>query len=180
MKPSDFFVKEDIHRVEEAIAIVLKKESADLEATVLTKDGRHIPFEFAGSLLKNKRGEAVGICGISRDITERKRAEEALRESEERYKLLFNSITDAVYVHYVSPEKPGKIVAVNESACRMLGYTVDEFLQMEIKDIDVPEQAGKIPSIHEKLFRDGHALFETDHVAKDGKRIPVRDQYSPV
>jgi PAS domain S-box-containing protein len=78
MKPGDFFVREDIPRVEEAIAIVLKKEFADLEATVLTKDGRHIPFEIAGSLLKNKHGEAVGISGISRDITERKQAEEAL------------------------------------------------------------------------------------------------------
>jgi PAS domain S-box-containing protein len=114
------------------------------------------------------------ICRTSLiEITERKRAEEALHESKERYKMLFNSIVDAVYVHYVSPEKPGKFVAVNESACRMLGYTAAELLQMEVKDIDVPEQTEKMPSIQEKLYKDGYALFETLHLAKDGRRIPV-------
>jgi PAS domain S-box-containing protein len=107
------------------------------------------------------------------DITERKRVEEALRDSEGRYRLLFNGITDAVYVHEVSVETPGKFFAVNDSACRMLGYTRDEFLQMEVKDIDVREQAEKLPFVHEKLFRDGYALFEGCHVAKDGRRIPV-------
>ncbi len=104
---------------------------------------------------------------------EGKQAEEALKDSEGRYRLLFNGITDAVYVHEVSVEKPGKFFAVNDSACRMLGYTMDEFLQMEVKDIDIAEQAEKIPSVHEKLFRDGYALFEGCHVAKDGRRIPV-------
>ena len=104
---------------------------------------------------------------------QRKQTQKALKESEERYRFLFNGITDAVYVHEVSVEKPGKFIAVNNSACSMLGYTMDEFLQMEVKDIDTPEQSEKIPSIHEKLFRDGYALFETCHVAKDGRRIPV-------
>lgn len=106
-------------------------------------------------------------------ITERKRADDMLKQSEERYRLLFNGITEAVYVHEAIPENPGKFLAVNNSACRMLGYTRDEFLQMEVKDIDTPEQSEKIPAILEKLFRDGHAIFETCHVAKDGRRIPV-------
>jgi diguanylate cyclase (GGDEF)-like protein/PAS domain S-box-containing protein len=104
---------------------------------------------------------------------QRKQTQKALKESEERYRFLFNGIRDAVYVHEVSVEKPGKFIAVNNSACSMLGYTMDEFLQMEVKDIDTPEQSEKIPSIHEKFFRDGYALFETCHVAKDGRRIPV-------
>jgi diguanylate cyclase (GGDEF)-like protein/PAS domain S-box-containing protein len=104
---------------------------------------------------------------------ERKLAKEALKESEELYQLLFNGITDAVYVHEVSVEKPGKIIAVNDCACRTLGYTAGELLQMEVGDIDIPEQSGNIPSIHEKLFGDGYTLFETCHVAKDGRRIPV-------
>jgi diguanylate cyclase (GGDEF)-like protein/PAS domain S-box-containing protein len=108
-----------------------------------------------------------------KDKKEKKAARQALRESEERYRFLFNGILDAVYVHEVSVEKPGKFIAVNDGACSMLGYTMDEFLQMEVKDIDIPEQSEKIPSIHEKLYRDGYALFETCHVAKDGRRIPV-------
>jgi PAS domain S-box-containing protein len=99
--------------------------------------------------------------------------EEALIDSEVQCRLLFNGITDAVYVHEVSVEKPGKFYAVNDSACRMLGYTRDEFMQMGVKDIDIAEQSEKTTSVHEKLFRDGYALFEGCHVAKDGRRIPV-------
>jgi len=139
---------------------VLKKVMSDLEVSRAELKERNI--ELARTLEE-----------LARDITERKQTEEALRDSEGRYRLLFNGITDAVYVHEVSVEKPGKFYAVNDSACRMLGYTRDEFMQMEVKDIDIAEQSEKISSVHEKLFRDGYALFEGCHVAKDGRRIPV-------
>lgn len=121
--------------------------------------------------LKELTNDMIG--SISREITERKQMENILKEKEERYRELFETVTDAVLVHYVSHEKPGKFIAANESACKMFGYTADEFLQMEIKDIDIPEQAIKIPVILEKLFKDGHTLFETEHVTKDRRRIPV-------
>jgi PAS domain S-box-containing protein len=123
--------------------------------------------------IRDSSGQIIRSVGMVQDITERKRVEEALRDSEEQYRLLFNGITDAVYVHEVSVEKPGKFFAVNDSACKMLGYTRDEFMKMEVKDIDIPEQAEKILPVNEKLFRDGYATFEGCHVAKDGKRIPV-------
>jgi PAS domain S-box-containing protein len=139
----------------------------------ITKEGKPFPTLMTSTVLKDKKGNPYALVGIAKDITERKRTDKVLRDSEEKYRLLFNGITDAVYVHEVSVEKPEKFIAVNNSACRMLGYTMDEFLQMEVKDIDIPEQSEKIHSIHEKLFRDGYALFETFHVAKDGRRIPV-------
>ena len=121
----------------------------------------------------DEKKELQAVVEILRDITERKLAEEALKESEERFRLLFHGMRDAIYVHEASPEKPGRFIAVNESACRMLGYTEEDLLRMDVKDIDIPEQAGHILAIHEKLFREGHALFETFHVAKDGRKIPV-------
>jgi PAS domain S-box-containing protein len=139
----------------------------------ITKDGKPFPTLMTSTVLKDKQGKPYALVGIAKDISEHKRTEEVLRDSEEKYRLLFNGITDAVYVHEVSVEKPKKFIAVNNSACRMLGYTMDNFLQMEVKDIDIPEQSENIPSIHEKLYRDGYALFETFHVAKDGRRIPV-------
>ena len=109
----------------------------------------------------------------NRMLADRRQAEESVRESEERYRLLYDGITDAIYVHEVSPAKPGKFLDVNDAACGMLGYTKEEFLQMEVNNIDAPEQAEKIPLIQKKLLRDRHVLFETHHVAKDGRRIPV-------
>ena len=147
--------------------------------------GEKISFEFKETIQGNlfyfnvslnpiiSEGKITWVSALSVDVTEQKHMEELLKEREERYRELFNGVTDAIYLHYVSPEKPGKFIAVNEAACRMLGYTKNEFMQMEVKHINVPEQTEKIPAILEKLFRDGYNLFETEHVAKDGRRIPV-------
>jgi PAS domain S-box-containing protein len=147
-------------------------QSRFMEYRLYNKYGGFVDVETAATVVYHE-GKPIGIQGIAHDITERKHMEILLKESEEKYRLLFNELKDAVYVHEVSAEKPGKFVAVNQTACKMLGYTEEEFLQMEVKDIDVPKQAMKIPSIQKKLFETGHVLFETNHLAKDGKIIPV-------
>jgi PAS domain S-box-containing protein len=140
---------------------------------ILTRDGKRRLIAWNNTVLKDEKGDVVSVTSIGEDITERKLSLDALKESEERYRLLFHGLRDAVYVHEISPEKPGKFIAVNETACRMLGYTEEELLRMDVKDIDIPEQAENISALHERLFRDGHALFETFHVAKGGRKIPV-------
>ena len=72
MQLVDFFLEEDVRRVLDAVEIALKDGYAGVEARVLTKNGRNIPYEFSGTLLKNHEGKPVGLCGIGRDITERK------------------------------------------------------------------------------------------------------------
>src|SRR5271157_4858981 len=71
--------------------------------------------------LRDPHGNIVGTFGISRDITRRKLVEEALRKGEERYRLLFNSIKDAVFVHGLTSEgKIGTLIEVNDVACERL------------------------------------------------------------
>jgi PAS domain S-box-containing protein len=147
------------------------KTSPLMEQEYIRLDGSRVPVETTAGAIRFQNRDAHLV--FIRDITERKQAEKSLREEEEKYRILFHGIVDAVYVHEVYPDKPGKFLAVNETACRMLGYTEDEFLQMEVQDIDTPQQAKNISAIQEKLFRDRHALFETYHIAKDGRRIPV-------
>ena len=79
MKPTAFFLKEDIQQIEEAVNRIIKEGYASTEASAVTKDGKHIPFEFIGSLLKDYKGIPIGICGIGRDITERKMLEEKIK-----------------------------------------------------------------------------------------------------
>ncbi|MHB9098132.1 MAG: hybrid sensor histidine kinase/response regulator [Syntrophales bacterium] len=92
-----------------------------------------------------------------------------------RYRLLFNHVSDAVFVHYGPDEHnlPGKFIEVNDVACRRLGYTREELLKMSPPDIDAPETVPKLPAMMEKLFRDKQALWEGTHIGKDGRRIPV-------
>lgn len=84
MKPIDFFKREDISRVAEAIEKVVKEGYAIVEATGVTKDGRQIPYEFTGTLLNDYKGNPIGISGVGRNITERKQRE---REMEAIYTL---------------------------------------------------------------------------------------------
>jgi PAS domain S-box-containing protein len=75
-KPIDFFLGEDIQRIAEAVERIYKEGTSKTEANFVLKDGRQIPCEFTGSILKDSKGNIIGFSGTGRDITERKRAEE--------------------------------------------------------------------------------------------------------
>ena len=104
------------------------------------------------------------------DITGRRRAEAALRESEARYRTLFEGIDDAILVHDVE----ANILDVNEAACRRLGYTRDELLRMKITDIDAPDHAaGFSARLARQLAEGGLSKIDGVHIARDGRRIRV-------
>lgn len=114
------------------------------------------------------------IYSVSKDVTDRVKAEEAARENEERYRILFSNINDAVFVHeFTDDEMPGKFIEANDVACQRLGYTREELLNMSPKDIDAPEGWALVPGVMAKLKADSHIMWEGIHVTKGGKKIPV-------
>ena len=82
MKPTDFFCNEDKERVVAAIREEVKEGSASVDALVVTKDKRQIPYEFNASLIRNHAGKIMGISGIGRDLTERNKLEAQLRHAQ--------------------------------------------------------------------------------------------------
>lgn len=77
---ADFHPREDVPRIEATIAQIVATGKAQLaETRILTKDGRAIPYELSGALLRDEDGMPVAVAGLGRDISERRRAEEALR-----------------------------------------------------------------------------------------------------
>jgi PAS domain S-box-containing protein len=113
------------------------------------------------------------VLGVISDITHRHQAEEEIRRSEEKYRLLFNSISDAIYFHEVGDDGRGRFVEVNDGACKLMGYTREEFLQLSPKVLDDPNELTDAEVVQQKLHHDGHVVFERIHVTKDGRRIPV-------
>jgi PAS domain S-box-containing protein len=82
MTVTDFFRKDDMERISETIRGVLKEDSANIEAIGVTKDGRQIPYEWNAALLKDAHDNPIGISGVGRDTSERKKAEEENKKLE--------------------------------------------------------------------------------------------------
>ena len=102
------------------------------------------------------------------DITERKHAEEMLRESEEKYRTLFDSAGDSIFIH----NEEGKILAFNTLASERLGYTTPELMSLTVKDVDSETDAQQAPERIARVMEHANLSFETMHRSKDGSLIP--------
>lgn len=108
------------------------------------------------------------------DITGRKRSEEALRESEIRYRTLFNALQDAVLLSPVDGEGvPLGYIQVNEAASHMYGYSINELLGMGPQDLVAPEYRALIQALGIQLIKNGHYRVEREDRTKSGRRVPV-------
>jgi len=116
--------------------------------------------------LKDKNGKIINYVSSQHNITERKRAEDALRESEERYRAIFNQAADSIVL--VDGET-GDLVEFNEKTYENLGYTREEFKKLKIPDFEAIEFAEEVAKHIKKIIRKGSDVFETKHRTKGGE-----------
>lgn len=138
----------------------------------MRKDGSLLPVSMVASPVM-KNGVITGAVASFHDISGRLAAERVIRESEERYRALFNGSSDAIFVCLLTPEGLGTLVEVNEVACRRLGYSRDELLALSADELDATDSLGDFPLIAERVLAEGEAVYVTEHRAKNGSKMPV-------
>lgn len=111
-----------------------------------------------------------GVIGRGRDITEKKKAEERLLESERKYRGLYESISDGVMRVGID----GRITDCNQPLTSMLGRSAEELSLLSYTDITPPEMRGAEKEIlKERLFQNGFCEYEKEFMTKDGSRVPA-------
>jgi PAS domain S-box-containing protein len=167
----DFFTKEHAQQAYDDEQRIMRTGAAliGLEEKETWPGGRVTWVSTSKVPLRDANGHITGLVGISRDITEHKRMEEALAEQAETYRALFSTAFDGV----VEMDGQLQIVDANRVYCRLLGYNRVELLGrslLEIAGNATPEQARRQIK---QLQREGGGRFETLHRAKDGRMVAV-------
>ncbi|HEY3123262.1 MAG TPA: PAS domain S-box protein [Thermoanaerobaculia bacterium] len=145
------------------------------EVVGLKADGSRFEMEVTPARM-TFQGKAA-TQAILRDITDRRRAEQALRESEERYRLLFENNPQPMWVF---DKETLAFLAVNEAACRHYGYTLEEFLAMTIRDIRTSED---VPTLQRSVASESDEFQKAGvwrHRKKDGTEIAVEISSHPL
>lgn len=134
----------------------------------LTKDGKKLVCEWYNNPLIDSEGNVIGVALMALDITERKMAEEALREREEQYRSIFEATSEGLIIN----DFEGFVVEANPAACQMYGYTYEEFIGLHATEFLHPDDRQRAANDLQNMFENGgHLETQGTHIRKDGTQF---------
>ncbi|MEE9556672.1 MAG: PAS domain S-box protein [Candidatus Adiutricales bacterium] len=147
---------------------ITKPVEALLKATRKLKAG---DLDYKMDDLKDEFGEVAGSFNeMSASLNEMMYR---IEESQKRYRILFESAGDGIFILETEEGKAGDILSANQAAADMHGYTIDEILELNIGDLDSPGAPSQIPERMRRIMAGEWIKAEIDHVKKDGSVFPV-------
>ena len=130
------------------------------------KDGSLVPVEISVSPIRDGESRVSAISVVLRDISQRKAAEAALRQSEQLHRIAFDQAP--IGMEYVGPDQ--RFMKVNARMCEISGYTEDELLRMKVSDLTHPDDVAGDTELLDAFFRGGTPYYQNEKrdVRKDG------------
>ncbi len=141
----------------------------NIEESQRQADGKEVCLLTNKVPLRDESGDVYGMLGIYMDITKRKQAEMALRESEERYRAVVETAADGFWML----DGEGHILATNNAYARRSGYSREQLLTMGIADVEADEDAAAVRRRMDHVRHLGSETFETHHRTRNGTVWPV-------
>lgn len=142
------------------------------ENTVISKDGEKRLIAWRNTVIRDAQGTIVGTLSSGEDITERKKVEIALQESNTRFRTLFEASPDAIFL--IDPAGDWPIIDCNTAACQMNGYFREELIGQPINILNLtPSEVDRREEYLESIRKAGVLHFEEFHRRKDGTVIAV-------
>jgi PAS domain S-box-containing protein len=165
----EFVPEEDKAHIAEAIMRAFEQGYAEAEGRLLTKNGRAIPYHWTGATLKDEQGRVIGLTGVGRDISERKRIEASLRESEERYRMLVDFLPSGVFVYC-----EGRTAYLNHAGAKILGAASPT----EVTDRPTVEFVH--PDYRQEVFANAERILAGGDVVRRAERIYLKLDGTPI
>ena len=137
------------------------------ENEIVTKDGSRRLVAWHNSILRDAEGQIVGLFSSGEDVTDRRRVESALKESEERFRTITEGSPDAIFI----ADQGGTFVYANEAAGELLGYPVAELAGLTIADVVPPNGQQRYIDEFAKLLQQGRSFIEVELLRRDGGRV---------
>jgi PAS domain S-box-containing protein len=180
---SRFYTREDIEsgKPDHELKIAASEGKSEDEGWRVRKDGSQFWANVVITAVRNRNGDLLGFSKVTRDFTERKKTEEALRASENRFRSLFEFSPDAI----VATDAEGKIAELNGQVAKFFGYDRAELLGQPV-EVLIPERFRNAHPRHRKEYsseprtRPMGIGLELQGRRKDGTEFPVEIMLSPV
>lgn len=171
----DFFHPEDIHLVQVASQEQVSQNIKEVHLTHRFKisSGNYIWLDSIFKYIFDEDGEVLNLQTSSRDVSSRVAAEKALQSSEAKFRELFNSGYDAIFIFEILENGIPELIEVNQIACQMFGYTPEEFLRQKIRDLEPLLSREVLQERIQILMRDKSLSYETTLRSKQGNLVPV-------
>ena len=184
--PDEALGKTDLDFQHTALAQVFYEEEQELvrtgEALVNriefnpTPDGQPRWFSATKVPIKDSEGAVIGIVGISRDITQRTEADQALREAETKYRLLVENMPAIVYVDLADESR--HTIYINSQVQKLLGYSPEDWISKPDLCVDIvhPDDSARMWKQLDEAEARGRFACDYRYIAKDGRVVWVRDE----